>query len=55
MLRQFRLTSERVLRIVAAIAFCAMLAAIFWRAATMPAYTAPMKSQVMSSRFHMQP
>ena len=55
MLRQFRLTFESALRIVAAIAFCAMLAAIFWRAATMPAYTAPMKSQVMSSRFHMQP
>ncbi len=34
MLRQFRLTSTPVLRIVAAIAACAMLGAIFWQAET---------------------
>jgi hypothetical protein len=37
-----------------AIAFCAMLAAIFWHAATMSAYTAAMKSQAQPSRIHMQ-
>lgn len=54
MLRQFRLTFEQVMRIVAAIAFGAMVAAIFWRAATLSAYTAPMKSQPVPSRIHMQ-
>ncbi len=55
MLRQFRLTFEQIMRIVAGIAFCAMLTAIFWQAATMYTYTAPMKSQPRPSRIHMQP
>jgi hypothetical protein len=35
-LRQFRLTFALTMQIVSGIAFCAMLGAIFWRAATMP-------------------
>jgi len=42
------------MRIVSAIAFCAMLAAIFWHAAMKPTYTAPMTSQSVPSRIHMQ-
>jgi hypothetical protein len=43
-----------MMRIVSAIAFCAMLFVIFWRAET-STYTAAMKSQALPSRIHMQP